>query len=489
MEELALRTEKQRENRIPVTRNVRVSFLKSCRRIAKAEGCHPKSVIPKQCLEQMRDDLQAKVDARLEANSNFRKFLHYLGFIDEKATMLEILDRGMDRVNELEEDVFHYQDFSFYNTHLVSRWPWMRNYSTMSIGIMLLFYFLTPIWFCHIVPDQDVCPSDPDGDRPYYGWLTALYFASTTMSTVGYGDVTVQKDTPGYVFVGVVYMIVALLVAVTAFSAAAENAFSRLNGVQERIISFFTGDILEGKLLHQQMRKIKIVKLTEVLVQFFLLNLIGFLLTRFFVGGYVAEPEWTWMTTFYWAVQTTTTVGKFMFCSQDMCCWLLDCSFLTPVPLRRPILGYGDLDMPFEFRWFQVLYLTVGTYFVGNAFGKLASLKRELDETRRFYAWKRRIVSKGMIMDMNLNDDVLDQYEFVVSSLLSLGKIDSDDIGPIMDRFRTLAGPKGYIQLSDQTEEDEFDLEEDGDGCILSDVSRRPRRTENENFSPDIMVR
>lgn len=127
--------------------------------------------------------------------------------------------------------------------------------------------------------------------------------------------------------------------------------------------------------------------------------------------------------------------------------------------------------MPFEFRWFQIIYLTLGTYFVGNAFGKLASLKQELEETRRFYAWKRRIVSKSLIQDMNLNDDILDQYEFVVSSLLSLGKIDSDDIGPIMDRFRTLAGRKGYIQLSDQQEGDDFDMEEDGDGLSLSDSS------------------
>lgn len=92
--------------------------------------------------------------------------------------------------------------------------------------------------------------------------------------------------------------------------------------------------------------------------------------------------------------------------------------------------------MPYEFRWFQVLYLTISTYFVGGSLGKLASLKQEIEATKRFYAWQRRTVSKGMIIDMNLNDDVVDQYEFVVSSLLSLGKISSDDISPIMDRFR-----------------------------------------------------
>lgn len=109
----------------------------------------------------------------------------------------------------------------------------------------------------------------------------------------------------------------------------------------------------------------------------------------------------------------------------------------------------------------------LGTYFVGNAFGKLASLKEELETTRKEYAWKRRVVSKGMIMDMNSNDDIVDQYEFLVSSLLALGKIGSADVGPIMDRFRSLAGAKGYIQISDQPEEDDFVMQEDSDGCRL----------------------
>jgi hypothetical protein len=310
IEELASKIEKQLENRIPVTKNIRVKFLSTCRMIADHEDC-PNSMIPERCLLAIREDVQAKVDARMQANSHVRKFLNYLGFLDEMATMLEVLNRGVQRVDDTDDDFFHYQDFSFYHTRLVSRWPWMRNPTAVSAMIMLLFYTFTPVWFCNIVPDRDVCPDDTG--LSYGGWLTALYFASTTMSTVGYGDVTVQKDTPGYIFVGVVYMIVALLVAVTAFSAAAENAFSVFGDFNERIISFFIGDILEGKLLHQQMRKIKIVKLTDILFQFTILNLIGMFLARFFVRYYdTSETDWSWMTTFYWAVQTTTTVGKFV---------------------------------------------------------------------------------------------------------------------------------------------------------------------------------
>lgn len=150
----------------------------------------------------------------------------------------------------------------------------------------------------------------------------------------------------------------------------------------------------------------------------------------------------------------------------DCCCAsVLTDEYIFAYYLLR--IGYGDLDMPFQFRWFQILYLTIGTYFVGGAFGKLASLKQELEETRRLYAWQRRIVSKGMIQDMNQNDDVVDQYEFAVASLISLGKISSEDIAPVMDRFRTLAGTKGYIQISDQEQEDEFEMKDDCDGVKL----------------------
>jgi len=311
VEILADRIETQRAERIPVTRRVRLDFLRTCRAIADGEDC-PNFMIPESRLIALRDGVQDQVDARKQADSHMRKFFTYLGFLDEQSTMLEILNRAVERVDDTDDDFIHYQDFSFYNTRLISRWPWMRYPTSVAVCIMLLFYLFTPVWFCHILPDENVCPSDPDtdregGPRSYYGWLTSLYFASTSMSTVGYGDVSVSKDTRGYVFVGIAYMIVALLVAVTAFSAAADNAFSKFGDWNEKIVSFLTGNLLEGNLLHEKMRKLKVVKLTDIFFQFLLLNVIGMFLARFFVRS---DPEWTWMTTFYWAVQTTTTVGR-----------------------------------------------------------------------------------------------------------------------------------------------------------------------------------
>lgn len=188
----------------------------------------------------------------------------------------------------------------------------MRNETLVSFVVMFFFYLFTPIWFCHIVPDREVCPSDPtDQNRSYYGWLTSLYFASTTMTTVGYGDVAVQTDNSGIFFVGIGYIFIALYVGITAFSAAAADAFSPFAKLNEKILHFFIpNQMLEGKLLHQQIRRVEIVKISEFVLQVLLLNLIGMLLAYIFVRhASELETTWSWMESFYWAVQTTTTIG------------------------------------------------------------------------------------------------------------------------------------------------------------------------------------
>ena len=115
----------------------------------------------------------------------------------------------------------------------------------------------------------------------------------------------------------------------------------------------------------------------------------------------------------------------------------------------------SDLAQPFGLRYFKIAYLMFSTILVGNALGKLGSLREELADVRREHAWDRRRVTKRLIDEMQAydNDDQVDQYEFLVSSLLTLGKISSDDIRPIMDKFRDLAGVKGYIDLDDAVSE------------------------------------
>lgn len=81
-------------------------------------------------------------------------------------------------------------------------------------------------------------------------------------------------------------------------------------------------------------------------------------------------------------------------------------------------------------RWFNILYLILSTYFVGQALGDLASLRTELEEVRIKTAWGRREVSRGLIEEMqpDENNGSIDQYEYLVASLLQIQKISSADI-------------------------------------------------------------
>ena len=239
-------------------------------------------------------------------------------------------------------------------------------------------------------------------------------------------------------------MITSLLVAILAFSTAADQAFAPLNGLLgenfqklygymnfQKLNGYMTGNrFTKGQLLYQQIRRVKFVLIFEVILQFTLLNLLGVFVSRYFANHTdIESQQWNWMTSLYWAVQTTTTIG------------------------------YGDLDMSFELRWFQVFYLTLSTYFVGNSLGKVASLQSEIEQTRRRYAWKRREVSKGLIKEMQSHehDESVDQYEYAIASLLTLGTISASDLAPIMDKYRQLAGDSGYIQISEAVEKEAVD--------------------------------
>lgn len=88
-----------------------------------------------------------------------------------------------------------------------------------------------------------------------------------------------------------------------------------------------------------------------------------------------------------------------------------------------------------------------------------------------------------MIHDFNSDEfeDSVDQYEFAIASLLLLGKITKDDLGPIMDKFRALAGPRGVIDVVDGAtiEEDEEVLEK------LKERAKSRRFNEGEIESKD----
>mmetsp|Transcript_13755 Transcript_13755/g.23418 ORF Transcript_13755/g.23418 Transcript_13755/m.23418 type:complete len:235 (-) Transcript_13755:219-923(-) len=173
--------------------------------------------------------------------------------------------------------------------------------------------------------------------------------------------------------------------------------------------------------------------LCQFTLQFAAVNIIGLFAVRFHIYRHQNSNEdhdeltWSWMTSLYWAVQTTTTIG------------------------------YGDLTVGADFRWFQLFYLIVSTYFVGNALTGFATLSKTIDDVRRRTAWKRREVSKAMIDEMQADDhdDKIDQFEFTVASLLQLGKIDPDDVRLIMDKFRQLCNDDGFIRFDSKARQEQ----------------------------------
>lgn len=75
-------------------------------------------------------------------------------------------------------------------------------------------------------------------------------------------------------------------------------------------MDYFVRRAEKQKLLYQLVQRSYLVKIVLISAEFLALNLIGVLLARIFVRLSEEEREqWSWMTTFYWAIQTTTTVG------------------------------------------------------------------------------------------------------------------------------------------------------------------------------------
>lgn len=181
VEKLAHGIERMRENRLVVPFAVRKRLLNECQKVARATN--NKGRIPLENLIVLRDKAQEEVEA--QNATLLRRVGHAIGFFNESKLYLDVLERAVQRVaEELDSDFFYYQDFAFYFTRQISRWPWFRSSFITYLLVVLSYYLFTPILFCVFLRDEQVCPTE----KAYGGWLTALYFASTTLSTGMSGD-------------------------------------------------------------------------------------------------------------------------------------------------------------------------------------------------------------------------------------------------------------------------------------------------------------
>lgn len=197
----------------------------------------------------------------------------------------------------------------------------------------VVFSFLVLIFFLFLFLFS-ICPSHQGTAN---GWLTSLFFASATMSTVGYGDVTVLVnyddradfgvEDPPYpqkwkIFIATIYMILSLVVSVVGFQAGLDSHFhpfrQRVEMFGARVYEILRdANIVKGSQdKHQdivsRMRLAKFVQLAEISLIFLILNLIGVFVVQLSLLGVENKNEYgdlSWMESLYWAVQTTTTIG------------------------------------------------------------------------------------------------------------------------------------------------------------------------------------
>ena len=375
VEQMAYNICRRRATRYPLTKQVRLRLLKSCRKIAIEQQYEKRTKIHYTDLLRFHDEVMQQVEHD-RARKKFRTSCHkWFGMKSSNEQLSDVLSKAIELMqsNELhtenaddENEFFHYEEFVYDHVHVQSPYPWMRPGLHRPIIMVFLFYLMTPVWFCHISLDPSVCHRGPGGSLGS-GWVACLYFASKTLSTVGYGDVSVSKDNDWHIFVGIVYMILSNFVLVVGFSSAVDQTFHRLKKFNDRLIDRFMSldddddddddddhkkkndkdheksskDGLttdeenqqtslktsifsltkrkrkkdyEGDYLHKKIKNLRMAMLAQLTLQYACLNLIGVFAVRIHIlaSNDPADEEagWSWMTSFYWAVQTTTTIGE-----------------------------------------------------------------------------------------------------------------------------------------------------------------------------------
>ena len=275
VERIVQRLEERHANRVSIPPEVKAVFLRMCLNVCRLRntdsdvdcGCGEVTITTDSpCIS--RDDvinMRNKVRLEVELRSRSRRIIDtiktFCGFMCHSKVLLNVLNRAVDTIDSSghkkarerrrshvstdtsnsenegrvctrksldDEEWFYYKDFAFYSLKVESEYPWIRSHVLYSILVTFSFYLMSPILWCEILRDDNVCPASDDG--LHNDWLSPLYFASVTMSTVGYGDLTVLGD-EDYVenwrlLIAIIFMIFSLLVSVVGLQAGLDSQFN-----------------------------------------------------------------------------------------------------------------------------------------------------------------------------------------------------------------------------------------------------------------------
>ena len=75
---------------------------------------------------------------------------------------------------------------------------------------------------------------------------------------------------------------------------------------------------------------------------------------------------------------------------------------------------------------------------VSIALGRVSSLRHEVEDAKKSAAFSDLHMSAEMLAELDSDNNGIDEFEFVVGSLLMMGKVSVEDLQLIISKFREL---------------------------------------------------
>lgn len=248
-----------------------------------------------------------------------------------------------------------------------------------------------------------------EGEMLEHSVRNSLYFCTTMLTTVGYGDFS--PETPSGRIAAIVFILVGLSLTTTCigiiFARAAEIAARKDSGPPK--LPTVRGEVM---------------KMARAVGLIILVNTLGAAWAHF-------HDHFSWLDSYYWAFITSTSVG------------------------------FGDIDTSEATRNFEIAFMVVSVVAVANGFGTLVEVIGVVGKIHRIEKFCSRGVTADLIaeIDDDKSGDV-DKFEFFTYMLVNMGKLDSEDVEQVMELFKHYdIDNSGYLTIDDVVQANKLDDE------------------------------
>jgi len=262
----------------------------------------------------------------------------------------------------------------------------------------------------------------------HYSALDALYFSVVTLTTVGYGDLTPRSD-GGRVFT-IFYGFAGVMLISAWLGALVDQMFERQQDLVEAALTDVPSEkaaaVPTGGLYHQLFTNKRLWTAIATLLFFLAIGTLFYCFDN--------EGSDRFIDAFYIACTTSTTVG------------------------------YGDLHPEGNVqKWFTIFWMILVIFSMANVVGVATELRVKIksDEMQNSLLYTQFDKDKFGQADAD-QDGRVSRFEYLVSMLIKMDKVESEEIEEIMERFDHL--DRGASQLPDGfiTTDDLANLETSG---------------------------